>query len=61
MTDRARLEQLRAEAAYARQKRDLYRAKAYGGRPTSPVRMRELDRAVEQTEQRLAFAERDTG
>jgi hypothetical protein len=59
MTDRARLDELRAEAAYARQKRDLYRAKAYGGRPTSPVRMRELDRAVEQTEERLAHAVRE--
>jgi hypothetical protein len=59
MADAARLQELRAEAAYARQKRDLYRAKSYGGRLTSPQRLRELDRAVEQTAQRLAHAERD--
>jgi hypothetical protein len=59
MTDAARIEQLRAELAYHRQKRDLYRQKTYSGRPTSPTRMRELDRAVTQAEQRLAHAERE--
>ena len=58
MPENPRLEDLRAEAAYARNRRDLYRAKAYGVRPTSAQRMRDLDRAVEQAEQRLAHAQR---
>ncbi len=52
----ARIEQIRAELDYLRQKRDLYRAKSYGPRTTSPERMRELDRAVAQAEERLANA-----
>jgi hypothetical protein len=51
------LEDLRAQARYARQRYELYKAKAYGQRPTSPARMRELERACEQTEARLAAAE----
>jgi hypothetical protein len=39
-----RLEDLRAEARYARERYDLYRAKAYGPRPTRPGRLRELER-----------------
>lgn len=53
-----RLEALRAELAYRRQKRDLYRAKSYGSRPSSPARMRELDRLVAEAEARLRQAER---
>ena len=51
------LDDLRAEAQHARQRYDLYKAKAYGQRPTSPTRMRELQRACEQTEARLRAAE----
>jgi hypothetical protein len=51
------LDDLRAQAQYARQRYDLYKAKAYGQRPTSPVRMRELQRACEQAEARLRAAE----
>jgi hypothetical protein len=51
-----RLEDLRAGARYARQRYELYKAKAYGQRPTSPARMRELERACEQAEARLAAA-----
>jgi hypothetical protein len=58
MSESARLDDLRAEAAYARQKLDLYRAKSYSGRPTSAQRLRDLGRAAEQAEQRLAHAER---
>jgi hypothetical protein len=54
----ARIEQIRAELAYLRQKRDLYRAKRYGPRSSSAERMRELDRAVAQAEERLAHAKR---
>ena len=51
------LDDLRAQARYARQRYDLYRARAYGQRPTSPARMRELERACEQAEARLRAAE----
>jgi hypothetical protein len=57
MAQTAELEQLRAEARYARERRDLYRAKMYGPRPTSPVRMRELERALEGAVARLQRAE----
>jgi hypothetical protein len=50
------LEDLQAQAEYARQRYQLYRAKAYGLRPTSTVRMRELERAWEQAEARLRAA-----
>jgi DNA-binding transcriptional regulator YbjK len=53
MADAQQLEALRAELSYRRQKRDLYRAKTYGPRPSSPERMRELDRLVAEAEARL--------
>ncbi len=59
MADADQLEQLRAEARLAQQRLDLYRAKAYGMRPTSAERMRELERRAIDTRERLAFAERD--
>jgi hypothetical protein len=40
----ARLVELEAEARYARERYQLYRAKAYGPRMTSPARLRELER-----------------
>jgi hypothetical protein len=55
----ADIEQLRAEARYARERRDLYRAKMYGPRPTSPGRMRELERALEGAAARLQRAEQE--
>ncbi len=51
------LDDLRVQAQYARQRYDLYKAKAYGQRPTSPARERELQRASEQAEARLRAAE----
>ena len=36
---------------------DLYKARAYGQRPTSEARMRELQRACEGAEARLRAAE----
>jgi hypothetical protein len=51
-----RIEELEAEARYARQRLDLYRAKTYGPRPTSPARMRELEREADGAEQRLRRA-----
>jgi hypothetical protein len=52
------LEQLRAEARYQRERYDLYRARAYAGKPTSPARLRELQRATESAEARLRAAQR---
>ncbi len=52
-----RLDELRAQAQYARQRRDLYKAKTYGPRMTSPVRMRELEREHDRALAALQFAE----
>ncbi len=51
------LDDLRAQALYARQRLDLYKARAYGSRATSPVRMRELQRSCDQAEARLRAAQ----
>jgi hypothetical protein len=58
-TDAARVARLRMDARYHRERRDLYRAKMFGPRATSPERMRELDRASEQAAERLRAAEAD--
>ena len=50
------LERLRADARYARERRDLYRARAYGQRPLNPDRLRELEREATAAAERLAFA-----
>ena len=42
-----RTEELLAEARHARERRDLYRARVYGPRPTSRARLRELERIAE--------------
>lgn len=55
-TSAARLDELQAQAQYARQRYDLYKAKAYGRRLTSPARMRELEREASRTEANLQFA-----
>jgi hypothetical protein len=51
-------EQLRAEARYQRERYDLYCARVYAGKPTSPARLRELQRASEAAEARLRAATR---
>jgi hypothetical protein len=53
-----RLEQLRADARYRRERLDLYRAKVYGPRPTSPSRLAELERDCEFAAERLKRASR---
>ncbi len=54
------MEQRVAEARYARQRYDLYRARMYGGsRPTSLTRLRELERLCEHAEARLRHARTD--
>lgn len=56
MAESPEIQHLRAEARFADERLRLYRAKAYGMRSTSPVRMRELERSAEQTAERLAHA-----
>jgi hypothetical protein len=56
--DSPSIEALEAEARYARERYDLYRAKTYGPRPTSPARLRELERIREGAEARLRRARR---
>ena len=60
MTTAAHLEQLRAEAAYLRNRRDLYRAKVYGPRPAQVSRLEDLEREHKIAESRLRRAERET-
>jgi hypothetical protein len=61
--DDARIEVLRADARYAREREQLYRARLLGPRPTSLGKLRELDKAAQQAEERLAHAlrQRDGG
>ena len=56
-----RLEQLRADARYRRERLDLYRAKVYGPRPTSPARLAELERDHQFAAERLKRAVADAG
>jgi hypothetical protein len=56
----ARLDELQAQAQYARQRYDLYKARAYGPRLTNPARMRELEREAARTEANLRFAKAQT-
>lgn len=59
MADAERIEELRADARYARERSDLYRAKVYGPRETSMTRLRELERVSEAAEARLRHAEQE--
>lgn len=59
MADSARIEDLRAEARYHRERYDLYRAKMYAQRPTSMSRLRELERADQRADARLRRAEQE--
>ena len=54
---KARLDELRMQAQYARERYDLYKARAYGARPTSATRMRELERECARAEAAVRFAE----
>ena len=57
MTTDSRLEELRADVRYRRERRDLYRAKVYGPRPASVARLEELERQYELAESLLRRAE----
>ncbi len=52
----AELERLEAEAGYARDRLALYRARVLTARPSSPVRLRELQRTSDAADARLAHA-----
>jgi hypothetical protein len=54
-----RIEDLRIEARYHRQRYDLYRAKMYGLRATNTTRLRELERAHLGAQDRLRRAEQE--
>jgi hypothetical protein len=58
MPDResARLDQLRTEADYHRQRLELYRAKLYSGRAVSMERLKEYERASDNAAARLRAA-----
>lgn len=56
---RKRMEELMEEAAHTRRRYDLYKAKAYGSRVTSPVRLKELKRESEFAQMRLIRAKAD--
>ena len=58
MTSANRLEQLEAEARYHAERLKLYRARVYGGRPTTMTRMRELERLCEHADRRLRRAQK---
>ncbi len=51
-----RIEELRAEARYHRERFELYKAKTYGSRPTTDARLRELERADRGADARLRRA-----
>jgi hypothetical protein len=55
MPDRA-VQKLELEARYRRERLALYRARIYSDRPTTAVRLRELERLSHQAEQRLRTA-----
>jgi hypothetical protein len=54
---RSRVDELREEARYRRERLELYRARMYGGRARSEYRLREFERASEGASARLRRAE----
>ena len=60
MTSLRRLEELRVEARYQRERRDLYRAK-YGSPATSRFRLKGLERACVLAKARLRQADQAQG
>lgn len=56
MSDDQELVRLEADARHARERYQLYKAKTYGSRATSPIRLRELDRERVRTQTRLRRA-----
>ncbi len=56
----ARLDERRVQARFARERYDLYKARAYGPRLTSPSRLRQLERECARAEANLSFAEAES-
>jgi hypothetical protein len=54
-----RLDELREEARYRRERLELYRARMYGGRARSDSRLREYERSSEGASARLRRAEKN--
>lgn len=52
--------ELRAQARYARQRYELYKARSYGPRLTNPARLRELERECTRAEEILRFGLEET-
>jgi hypothetical protein len=50
------LSRLEAEARYARERYQLYRARTFGSKPTDPARMRALERSRQRAATRLRRA-----
>ena len=59
MTSLLRVDELKLDARYHRDRRDLYRAKMYGPRPASLVQLKELERACVLSESLLRRAEQE--
>jgi hypothetical protein len=59
MTSLRRLDELKADTHYHRDRRDRYRAKMYGPRPASLVHLKELERVCVLSESRLRRAEQE--
>jgi hypothetical protein len=57
MSRTERLEDLRQEARYRRERLELYRARLYGGRPATLSKLRELERSSDGAAARLRAAE----
>ena len=58
---RERLEDLRDEARYRRERLALYKARLYSGRSRGQNKLRELQRALDGAEARLRRAEASAG
>lgn len=54
-----RLQEMRREAEHARRRYDLYKARTYSSRPSSPARLAQLGREAERVAARLSRASAD--
>jgi hypothetical protein len=54
-----RIEELTAQARYHRERLQLYRARVHSSRPTSAIRLRELERLSQFADRRLRHAGRE--
>jgi hypothetical protein len=59
MTSPRRLDELKADAGYYRDRRDRYQAKMYGPRPASLAHLKELERVCALSESGLRRAEQE--